>query len=209
MSTSHSEFNKGNLLLEDLHSDPNFQFSKWLEEYVQMDISESVAMSFSTINKDGFPSSRMVYLRDFASNGFVFFTNFDSNKGEELRNNNKSSMLFYWPEMERQVRVWGFVEKVEEELSNTYFSNRPKGSKAGAWISQQSKEIIDRASLEKRHQEFLLKIDNKIISRPEFWGGFRLNPMMYEFWQGRQNRLHDRFLYNRKGENWEIKRLAP
>lgn len=209
MSPVHNEFMKNNLMFEDLNPNPLLQFSHWLEEYLQLSVKESVTMSFSTINLEGYPSIRTVFMREYNSRGFVFFTNYDSNKGEELKKDNRASILFYWPELERQVRIWGRVEKVEKELSDEYFKNRPKGSQAGAWVSRQSDEIKGRESLEKMHGIFLRNVGDKIIPRPEFWGGYRLSPIMYEFWQGRENRLHDRFLYKQIGENWEIKRLAP
>lgn len=209
MVSSHKDFLKNSLKKDELLLDPHLQFSNWMNEYIQMSASESITMSLSTIDKKGFPSSRIVYMRDCNENGFVFYTNYDSNKGEEIRKHNKASLLFYWPELERQIRVWGTVEKVEDEISDAYFKERPKESQAGAWISRQSKEIKDRAQLEKMHQTFLRNTDNKIIPRPEFWGGYRLIPIRFEFWQGRNNRLHDRFLYKQLGENWEINRLAP
>lgn len=209
MTPDHNEFTKRNLQFEDLHSDPYLQFANWLNDYLNYAKPDGITMSFSTINNEDYPSSRIVYMRAYDQNGFVFFTNYDSNKGEEIRRNNKASMLFYWPELERQVRIWGRVEKVEEELSDAYFKNRPKGSQAGAWVSRQSDEIQDREHLEKMHHDFLHSIGDKVIPRPEFWGGYRMTPIMYEFWQGRENRLHDRFLYKQIGEGWEIKRLAP
>jgi len=209
MTSDRNDFSKNSLEIENLHPNPKEQFNLWLDDYIELGVSENIVVDFATINKEGFPSNRIVYLRDIDINGLIFFTNYDSNKGEEIRNNNKASMLFYWPEFERQVRVWGFVEKVEKDISDNYFSSRPKGSQAGAWISRQSKEIPDRESLEKMHKIFLQNAESKIIPRPEFWGGYRLIPVMFEFWQGKPNRLHDRFLYKKNGENWEIKRLAP
>jgi len=209
MSAAHNQFIQRSLSLEDLNSDPRIEFSDWLDEYFLFSVSDNVTMSFSTINQEGFPSSRIVYLRDCDANGFVFYTNYDSNKGAEIRNNNKASMLFYWPEMERQVRIWGLVKKVKEELSDAYFKVRPKESQAGAWVSRQSNEIKDRIGLENMHRTFLRNVGDKVIPRPEFWGGYHLTPVMYEFWQGRASRLHDRFLYKKHGESWEIIRLAP
>jgi len=209
MTNSHKEFSKTNLLFEDLDDDPVLQFAKCLKKYLELDVSESIAVNFSTIDKSGYPSSRIVFMRLFDENGFVFFTNYDSNKGEELRKNNKAAMLFYWPELEIQIRIWGKTEKVDAVISDNYFKTRPAGSQAGAWISRQSKEIESRLSLEKMHQTFLKNTENKIIPRPEFWGGYRLIPDKYEFWQGRPNRLHDRFLYLKLENSWEIKRLAP
>lgn len=209
MSATHHEFSKNSLLLEDLNPNPQIQFANWLDEFLKQSVLDSVTMSFSTINLNGYPSSRIVYLRDYNSKGLVFFTNYDSNKGAEIKNNNKASVLIYWPELERQVRIWGLVEKVEDEISDAYFKSRPKGSQAGAWVSRQSDEIEDRLGLEEMHRTFLRNVGDKIIPRPEFWGGYRLIPEMYEFWQGRESRLHDRFLYKKRGESWEIKRLAP
>lgn len=209
MVSSHNEFSENSSKKADLQSDPHLLFSNWVDEYIQIGVSDSIAMSLSTISESGFPSSRIVYMRDFDKRGFVFYTNYDSNKGEEIRENNKASLLFYWPELEKQIRIWGFVEKVEDDVSDAYFKERSKESQAGAWISRQSKVIKDRASLEKLHQTFLRNAGNKIISRPEFWGGYRLKPIMYEFWQARDSRLHDRFLYKQVGGNWKIMRLAP
>lgn len=209
MRTLHNEFKKNSLNIEDLNPNPLLQFSQWLGEYSQMDVSEGVAMSLSTIDRDGFPSSRIIYLRNFDENGFVFFTNYNSNKGKEIRKNNKTCLLFYWPELERQIRIWGKVVKVNEDVSDAYFKDRPKGSQASAWVSNQSEVIKERTKLEKMHQEFLNKSADKIIPRPKFWGGYSLVPERFEFWQGRENRLHDRFLYSLFQENWEIKRLAP
>ena len=209
MVSFHNEFSKSNLKKADLPVDPHLLFSNWMDVYIQLGVSTSIAMSLSTIDETDFPSSRIVYMRNFDENGFVFYTNYDSHKGEEIRINNKASILFYWPELERQIRVWGLVEKVEEEISDAYFKERPKESQAGAWISRQSKEIKDRVKLEKMHQTFLRNTGDKIIPRPEFWGGYRLIPLKYEFWQGRASRLHDRFLYKKTGKNWDIKRLAP
>ncbi len=209
MSFPHKESAKNNLELEDIKLNPFNQFSNWLDDYIQLGVNESISVNLSTIDRDGFPSSRIVYMRDLNDKGLVFFTNYDSNKGEEIRKNKKASMLFYWPELERQVRVWGRIEKVEVEVSDNYFSERPKGSQAGAWVSRQSKEIKDRIKLDKMHQTFLKSVGDKIIPRPEFWGGYRLIPNKFEFWQGRENRLHDRFLYTHNGGNWAIVRLAP
>lgn len=209
MPTSHNEFTKYSLLLENLENTPRLQFSKWLDEYIQLNISDSVSMVLSTIDRNAYPSSRVVYMRDCDAKGFVFFTNYDSNKGEELRMNKKASLLFHWPELERQVRVWGMIEKIETDLSDAYFSERPKTSQAGAWVSRQSKVIKDRVKLEQMHQAFLRNTSDKIIPRPKFWGGYRLIPNKFEFWQGRESRLHDRFLYELKADNWDIKRLAP
>lgn len=209
MVSSLNEFSKKSLIEGDLQSDPHLQFLNWLNEYLQMGVTNGIAMSFSTINSEGFPSSRIVFMRNCDENGFVFFTNYDSNKGKEIRENNKASILFYWPELERQIRVWGVVEKVEDDVSDTYFKERAKESQVGAWISKQSKEIKNRVELEEMHQAFLQGVENKVIPRPEFWGGYRLKPVMYEFWQGRKSRLHDRFLYKQSGGNWKIMRLAP
>lgn len=209
MVSSLNEFSKKSLIEGDLQSDPHLQFLNWLNEYLQMGVTNGIAMSFSTINSEGFPSSRIVFMRNCDENGFVFFTNYDSNKGKEIRENNKASILFYWPELERQIRVWGVVEKVEDDVSDTYFKERAKESQVGAWISKQSKEIKNRVELEEMHQAFLQGVENKVIPRPEFWGGYRLKPIMYEFWQGRKSRLHDRFLYKQSGGNWKIMRLAP
>jgi pyridoxamine 5'-phosphate oxidase len=209
MSVSHNEFIKHILSADNLDANPHKQFSKWLDDLMQIEDNENVAMSLSTIDSQGFPSSRILYLRYFTSESFIFFTNFKSNKGKEIEINSNASLLFYWPELERQVRVWGNVDKVESEVSDNYFKTRPKSSKASAWVSDQSRKIDGRMELEKSHQALLQNAGDKLIPRPDFWGGFKLTPIKYEFWQGRKNRLHDRFLYTLIGKNWEIIRLAP
>ncbi|HAG16116.1 MAG TPA: pyridoxamine 5'-phosphate oxidase [Bacteroidales bacterium] len=209
MAGLHNEFTKRTLKVEDMNPDPRHQFSRWLDDYIQLNLNDGIAVSLSTIDREGFPSSRTVYMRDCDEKGFIFYTNYNSNKGEEIKANNKASLLFFWPELERQVRVWGFVEKVEKEISDAYFQERSKGSQAGAWISNQSAEIATRETLENMHRAFLRNVGDKLIPRPDFWGGYRLVPIRFEFWQGRPSRLHDRFLYSSRGESWQIARLAP
>ena len=166
-------------------------------------------MTLATAGKEGYPCARIVLLKSFDEAGFVFFTNYHSRKGGELADNAQACLLFYWAPLWRQVRIEGTVEKVSEAESDEYFQSRPMGSKIGAWASDQSHVIASRNDLEKRFEEFKAKFEDN-VPRPPHWGGYRLNPEMIEFWQGRENRLHDRLLYMRQEDgSWRIERLAP
>lgn len=194
----------------DVLSDPMSQFAVWFEEALDSSLPEPNAMTLATATRDGFPSARTVLLKGFDKQGFVFFTNYESRKGRELAENPQAALLFTWLELERQVRIEGTVEKVSREESQAYFVSRPKASRIGAWASPQSKKINNREILENRVAELMREYDgNKTIPLPPFWGGFRLKPQVIEFWQGRENRLHDRICYTRRKEEWEIARLAP
>ncbi len=185
------------------------QFSIWWNEALKAEIDEVNAMTLCTIKPDGKPSARIVLLKGFDSSGFVFFTNYESDKGSQLSENPFASIVFFWKELERQVRIEGTCVKVAEEESDVYFSSRPLGSRIGAWVSPQSRPIANRAVLEQRMEEVQKKFNLCDIPRPPHWGGYRVLPESIEFWQGRSNRLHDRMLYTKKGSSWEINRLAP
>lgn len=193
----------------EVNQNPYTQFSVWWNEAVQSDIIEVNAMALSTVTSAGRPSSRIVLLKGYDEQGFVFFTNYKSDKGEQLTQNHFAALLFFWKELERQVRIEGVVSKVSEEESDAYFNSRPIGSRLGAWASPQSQKIADREVLNKELMKFTEQFDQENIPRPAHWGGYRVKPTRIEFWQGRSNRLHDRILYEQDNDNWQISRLAP
>ncbi|MFN2578706.1 MAG: pyridoxamine 5'-phosphate oxidase [Pyrinomonadaceae bacterium] len=193
--------------------DPNpiRQFAKWSDEARAGGVSEqdAISMTLATATRYGMPAARIVLLKSFDDDGFVFFTNYDSRKGNELEENSRACLLFYWSAVWRQVRIEGSVERVSSEESDQYFNSRPLGSKVGAWASEQSATIENRTMLEKRFKEFASKFGDK-VPRPPHWGGYRVKPEVIEFWQGQDNRLHDRLRYSRQENgSWLIERLAP
>jgi pyridoxamine 5'-phosphate oxidase len=193
----------------DVAKDPFLQFSKWWDEALASEIEEVNAMTLATATKTGLPSARIVLLKSFDENGFVFFTNYTSRKGSQLESNPQAALVFFWKELERQVRIEGTVEKTEAEESDTYFLSRPAGSRLGAWASPQSKVIADRRQLEENVARYTREFGAD-IPRPAFWGGYLVRPSGIEFWQGRSNRLHDRIHYRKTEDgNWVIERLAP
>jgi len=200
-----SELTKAGLL-----NDPLGQVRLWFKQALDANIYEANAMALSTVSDSSQPSSRIVLLKGIDESGLLFYTNYHSKKGQELASNPKASILFFWKELERQIRIEGTVEKISEEQSKEYFQSRPKGSQLGAWASGQSDVILDRAELEDRLSELKDIYQNyDVLPKPAHWGGYRLIPQYYEFWQGRPNRLHDRFEYKRENEDWVINRLAP
>ncbi|MBI3242645.1 MAG: pyridoxamine 5'-phosphate oxidase [Chloroflexi bacterium] len=194
----------------DLAPNPFTQFGKWFQQAVAANLTEPNAMTLATATKDGLPSARMVLLKGFDESGFVFFTNYESQKGRELAENPNAALVFYWAELERQVRMAGPVSKVSLEESVSYFKSRPEGSRLGAWASRQSQVISDREMLEERLKALTVEYQDHEIPLPPFWGGYRLSPRTIEFWQGRPDRLHDRLRYTRHSDNrWLIERLSP
>jgi pyridoxamine 5'-phosphate oxidase len=192
-------------------ADPNpfAQFEKWFNEAVNSEIMDANAFVLSTADKNGIPSSRVVLLKRYDRQGFVFFTNYESKKGDDLLENPHASMLFYWDVLERQIRIVGKVEKVTEKESDEYFQTRPYMSRIGAWASKQSHVLGSRASLMAEVAKLMAKYPNN-VPLPPFWGGYRVMPESFEFWQGRESRLHDRMKYDIDAENkWKIKRLSP
>ena len=200
----HSALNESELL-----EDPLLQFHLWLEDALKTTIEEPTVMVLSTVNKKFQPSSRIILLKKVDESGLSFFTNFNSKKAKEIEENPRGALLFPWHEMERQIRIEGTIEKVSEKESDEYFLHRPPGSRIGAWASPQSKVIPSREHLEKLEDELKKQFVAESIPRPPHWGGYRLIPHLYEFWQGRENRLHDRFEYTPENEKWIIRRLAP
>ncbi len=197
------------LLEADLKKDPVEQFSVWWDEAVKSDIAEVNAMTLATCNEDGRPSARIVLFKGLTNDGFVFYTNYQSNKGKELERNPYAALVFFWKELERQVRIEGAVEKINEAESDSYFQSRPAGSKIGAWSSAQSSTVASREVIEESYLNYLKKFDTNPIPRPPFWGGYIVKPKKMEFWQGRSSRLHDRIMYSKQNEDWKIERLSP
>jgi pyridoxamine 5'-phosphate oxidase len=197
------------LLEEDVSADPIDQFSKWWDEAINSQVDEVNAMTLATATPGGRPSARIVLLKGYTNKGFVFFTNYQSHKGVELEKNPHAALVFFWKELERQVRIEGLVEKVSEEDSNAYFTSRPIGSRIGAWASPQSAPIAGRHIIEENVLKYQEQFTGENIPRPPHWGGYILKPVTIEFWQGRSSRLHDRIQFTRTGEEWKIERLAP
>lgn len=194
----------------DVDLDPFVQFGRWLQGAVEADLVEPNAMTLATATKDGVPSARMILLKSFDEDGFVFYTNYESQKGCELAENPNAALVFYWAELERQVRIAGAVSKVSRGESEEYFKTRPAGSQLGAWASRQSQVIASREFLEERLNELAAEYQDREVPTPPFWGGYRLSPQIFEFWQGRPNRLHDRLRYTRQADSsWLIERLSP
>jgi len=204
-----NEYRKGELKEESVHPDPIKQFEKWFEQALHADLIDVNAMTLATATKEGKPSARTVLLKGFDEKGFVFYTNYNSRKGKELTKNPAVSILFFWKELERQVRIEGKVERTTASESDSYFNSRDLESRISATISPQSKVIPSRHYLEDRWVDYLKEVEKNGIKRPDFWGGFRVVPDTIEFWQGRPNRLHDRIKYERINGIWLRMRLAP
>lgn len=203
------EYIKDILKKEDLCETPLDQFSVWFKEAQKAEVLEPNAMSLCTVSASGKPSSRVVLLKGISENRLKFFTNYKSQKAKDLEQNPWVSINFFWPELERQVRIEGKVEKTSAEESDAYFNSRPEGSKLGAWASPQSDIIATREMMEDSHRALELEFKGKEIPRPPHWGGYNVIPERVEFWQGRASRLHDRFVYLMENGSWKIERLAP
>jgi len=194
----------------DIDKDPLKQFDKWWQEALASSIDEANAMTLATASADGIPSARVVLLKGFSQDGFVFFTNYDSYKGKQLMENPKACLVFFWKELERQVRITGMVQRISEQESDDYFQTRPLGSQLGASVSPQSNVIESREWLETRYKDFEKGVKNGAVQRPENWGGYIVKPVIIEFWQGRPSRLHDRIEYSlQENGEWKAVRLAP
>jgi pyridoxamine 5'-phosphate oxidase len=203
------DFAKGGLLLENLHHDPFIQTQKWLQDAIESKEPEPNAMSLATAAPSGVPHSRIVLLKDIHSNGLVFYTNYESDKGEEIALCPNVAVLFFWPLLERQVRIEGVAEKLPPEVSDLYFASRPRASQIGAWASAQSRVVADYAFLEKIYAAVSAKFEGKEVPRPDYWGGYLIKPQKFEFWQGRSGRLHQRYRYLVAASGWHIQTLAP
>ncbi|HWN95723.1 MAG TPA: pyridoxamine 5'-phosphate oxidase [Methylomirabilota bacterium] len=204
------EYTKGGLRRADLEPNPLVQFQKWFEQALTAQLLEPSAMTLATTDREGRPSARIVLLKGVTETGFTFFTNYESRKGRELAENARASLVLYWAELERQVCVSGDVAKTSRVESEKYFSMRPRGSQLGAWVSKQSLVVADRAFLETRLREVEEQFASRDVETPPYWGGYLLVPSRIEFWQGRPNRLHDRFQYVKQSDGlWRIDRLSP
>ncbi|HTD67515.1 MAG TPA: pyridoxamine 5'-phosphate oxidase [Candidatus Limnocylindria bacterium] len=204
------EYTKGGLRRADLDPNPLIQFQKWFEQALNSQLIEPSAMTLATADEQGRPSARIVLLKAADERGFVFFTNYDSRKGRELARNPHAALVLYWAELEREICIAGEVTKVSSAESEKYFALRPRGSQLGACVARQSSVVPDRAFLEVRLQELEQAFANHVVEKPRNWGGYLLTPSRIEFWQGRPNRLHDRFQYFRKNDgSWIIERLSP
>lgn len=203
---------QGDLLDEKLVlKNPVKQFEEWFNEAIKSNMPDPNAMALATAGKNGMPSVRIVLLKDFDEKGFTFYTNHNSQKGKEISENPNGSILFFWPQLHRQIRIEGALEQIHPAVSEKYFNERPFESRISAWISPQSAIVDNKAALEKGYKDFEKKYEGKEIPYPTFWGGYCLKPIKFEFWQGQPNRLHDRIQYYLHSEDqlWNIKRLAP
>lgn len=201
-------YRKGALDEHDAAADAVEQFGRWFADAQKAELPEPNAMTLATATPDGVPSARVVLLKRFDEGGFMFFTNYESRKGRELKSNPRAALVFFWEPLERQVRIEGTVERVSREESKAYFDSRPAGSRIGAWSSHQSSVIASRKELEIAERELKAKFGDA-VPLPDFWGGYRVVPSVIEFWQGRPSRLHDRLRYTRSSAAWRTERLAP
>jgi pyridoxamine 5'-phosphate oxidase len=205
-----NEYSKASLDVSTVNPDPIIQFEKWFNEALQAQLTEPNAMHLATVNEQGKPSSRIVLLKGIENKKFIFYTNYQSKKGKELDANPNCALTFFWPELERQVRIEGIAQRVDLQISEEYFQSRPRGSQIGAWSSPQSSVIQNRSILDDRVEQIEKKFQGlEILPKPQQWGGYQIAPTLFEFWQGRPNRLHDRIEYTIEDGTWNMYRLAP
>jgi pyridoxamine 5'-phosphate oxidase len=203
------DYRVASLSENDVAANPFLQFNKWFSDAVDAQLYEPNVMTFATADSDGKPSARIVLLKGFDENGFVFYTNYESRKANDLVENPQAAAVFFWAELERQVRIEGIVSKIDTETSEAYFHSRPIGSQIGAIASPQSSVITDRSILEEKVSMLTAQYEGKVIPKPDNWGGYLIEPKRIEFWQGRSSRLHDRIIYDFIEGTWKISRLAP
>ena len=208
-SSLRKEYTQSKLMETDLESNPFDQFHKWFKDAVSAELPLPNAMTLATVKQDQTPAARVVLLKELDQRGFVFYTNYQSAKAEELEYQNKASLVFWWISQERQVRIEGFTEKVTESESEAYFATRPRESQLSAWASDQSKPVSDRPELETKMTKMRSNFSDQSVPKPKEWGGYRLIPSFFEFWQGREDRLHDRICYLMDSDQWKIQRLSP
>lgn len=208
LASLRTEYSRASLDITSVVADPLLQFKHWFTEATDAGVLEPSAMMLATTSAEGIPSARVVLLKGL-DNGFVFYTNYASHKGQDLEENPAAALLFFWPELQRQVRIQGTVHRTTEEESTAYFQSRPHDSQIGAWASAQSTVIESREALDQLHAEFASKFQEGSVPKPPTWGGFRLMPTHIEFWQGRPSRLHDRIRYRLVADTWTIERLCP
>jgi len=193
----------------NIEKNPYAQFEKWMAEALKVNPEGATSVGLCTNGIDGFPESRIVLLKGYSTSGFEFYTNYNSSKGKDIEADNRVSLHFFWPELERQIRIWGYAEKLSYTQSEAYFHSRPLDSQIAAVISEQSAEVPSRKYLEEKFDATKAALKGKAPDCPENWGGFRVIPVKFEFWQGRENRLHDRLIFEKANDEWSIKRLAP
>jgi pyridoxamine 5'-phosphate oxidase len=209
LASLRTEYKRASLDESDVAPDPFTQFGVWFRQAQETKVPEPNAMTLCTVNAQGRPSARIVLLKELDARGFVFYTNHDSRKGRELAARPQAALLFFWVELERQVRIEGDVEVVDAAVADAYFRTRPRASRIGAWASPQSETLPDRAALEARFDEADRRFPGEDVPRPPRWGGYRVVPFVFEFWQGRASRLHDRIAYSPADSGWRTRRLAP
>lgn len=209
IASIRKEYTQAELDEASIDSDPFLQFEKWFQQALNSEIIEPTAMVLSTVREDNQPFQRTVLLKTFSKDGFVFYTNYESRKAKQIAENPRVSILFPWYMLERQVSITGTIERVSTSQSLKYFLSRPHGSQLGAWVSNQSQVISSRSILESKLEQMKQKFKEGKIPLPDHWGGYRIVPDSFEFWQGRQSRLHDRFFFQKVGDSWSHNRLAP